>query len=810
MNSNSLHQDSVANRVSITPSYETSKCTEDTRLTSSCYGKLTDTTSDISYFGFVSKNNPRLPAHSTQSSVLLKRSLSTSMRQSEGPATHLQPSKRQVIRQTTPAAGSVLRTKPKLEVPKSRLKLTSSSAEVNTSPTASARKSSESNSIRSSLKAGVKTEPSTPVSVTSRLLRPTVASNAQSKRTGIQKPPSDVVSPSSTRSLLHSPSLTSSPTTSSAKSPLFRKPGLAKASAKGTEKNRRASEVVSSGVRRTSGTAGATPGHDVSPAHQENEGAFLCPTDCSIAPSPPVADPDQGARKVLEERLKASGKLIDVLILFINWFSLQNEVRGERSERKLQGLLSLLSEQKQECLEVRERLSKLSAEFSAKVSDHLFTLNAERDMHKTELELAKQAFEIEREKELDRVHKQRAADIEELQRAYESQLTEERRAWAARMTDASVEYVKKLEKQKSEHETEIADLERENANRIGEMTDKFNRLKADLSNKVDLLQEECTQLRQFSLEAQRTATQKPSVIDESIQFPQDIGELENSILQHLQPDKSSDHSSLNRSFCSAHGGACSALKRTVTLPPQPSIERNQSAPARSRAPLAVGFCSPQPARANRSESEKLEEEIKSLNIVLQLKSNELVSLRRKTMEQEQQLEEYNELKYEVSQLRHKNENLNALLELQTEEKKALEERYQNLFQNLDREIREKKKFKMDLDELKFKMDHTECRMQTSLYANAGRSLSETGDADIAPLSMTRSVHSAVRMRKPPGDSVNARPNSEIPIRETSIEGPPVGSFISVSANPSFRPRGIQHDRSKRRTLATSRELESRR
>nr|VZI48720.1 unnamed protein product [Spirometra erinaceieuropaei] len=637
------HQDSVANRLSISPSYEASKCTEDIRLTSSCYGKLTDTTSDSSHFGFVSKNNPRLSAHSTHSSVLLKRSLSTSMRQSEGPATHLQPSKRQVIRQTTPstppAAGSVLRNKPKLEGPRGRLlKLPSSSAEVNTSSTASARKSSESNSVRSSLKTGIKTEPSTPVSVTSRLLRPTVASSAQSKRTNRQKPPSDVVSPLSARSLLRSPSLTSPSTTSAAKSPLSTKPGLAQASAKGTEKNRRASEVVSSGVRRTSGTAGATPGHDVSPAHQENEGAFLCPTDCSVAPSPPVADPDQGARKVLEERLKASSKLIDVLILFINWFSLQNEVRGERSERKLQSLRSLLSEQKQECLEVKERLSKLSAEFSAKVSDHLFTLNAERDMHKTELELAKQAFEIEREKELDRVHKQRAADIEELQRAYESQ----------------------------------------------------------------------------------------------------------------------------------------------------------------------------PARANRSESEKLEEEIKSLNIVLQLKSNELVSLRRKTMEQEQQLEEYNELKYEVSQLRHKNENLNALLELQTEEKKALEERYQTLFQNLDKEIREKKKFKMDLDELKFKMDHTECRMQTSLYANAGRSLSEAGDADIASLSMTRSVHSAVRMRKPPGDSVNARPNSEIPIRETGIEGPPVGSFISVSANPSFRPRGIQHDRSKRRTLATSRELESRR
>ncbi|VDM02001.1 unnamed protein product [Schistocephalus solidus] len=201
----------------------------------------------------------------------------------------------------------------------------------------------------------------------------------------------------------------------------------------------------------------------------------------------------------------------------------------------------------------------------------------------------------------------------------------------------------------------------------------------------------------------------------------------------------------------------------------------------------------------------MEEEIKSLNIVLQLKSNELVELRRKTMEQEQQLEEYNGLKYEVNQLRHKNENLNALLELQTEEKKALEERYQNLFQNLDREIREKKKCKMDLEELKFKMDHVECT-----HAKGGRSLSEVDEADIASFSMTRSMHSAVRMRKPPGDSGNARPSSEIPIREASMEGPPVGSFISVSANPSFRPRGIQHDRSKRRTLATSRELESRR
>lgn len=800
----SIHPDSVKNRLSISPSYETSKCVEDTRLTSSCYGKLTDTTSDTSHFGFVPRNISRLPANSTQSSLPLKRSLSSSMRQSEGPAPHLQQSKRQVVRQTTPStpAGVLLRTKPKLEGSKSRLlKPISSSTEAKTSPTPSARKSFESNSIRSSPKAGVNTEPPTPVSPTSRLLRPTVASSAQSKRPNRQKPTSDAVSPSSARPLLHSSSFASSPKTSTARTPSTTKAGLM--SARVTEKNRRSSEIVSNGVKRTSEAVGAALHHDVSLAPQPTEVALACPT--AVAPPPPVTDPDQEARKVLEEKLRTSGKLIEVLILFLNWFSFQNVTSGEQSERKLQGLLALLSEQKKECLEAKERLAKLSAEFAAKVSDHLFTLNAERDMHKTELELAKQAFEIEREKEFSRVHKQRAADIEELQRAYESQLTEERRAWAARMTDASVEYVKKLEKQKSEHETKMADLERENANRIGEMTEKFNRLKADLSKKVDLLQDECTHLRQFSLEAQRTATQKPSVLDKSTQVPQEFGGLENSILQHLPPDESSEQTALHHSFRSAHSAAHSAVKRTVTLPPQSSIERIQSAPARSRTPFAVGFCSPQPPRANRPESERLEEEIKSLNIVLQLKSNELVELRRKTMEQEQQLEEYNGLKYEVNQLRHKNENLNALLELQTEEKKALEERYKNLFQNLDREIREKKKCKMDLEELKFKMDHVECT-----HAKGGRSLSEVDEADIASFSMTRSMHSAVRMRKPPGDSGNARPSSEIPIREASMEGPPVGSFISVSANPSFRPRGIQHDRSKRRTLATSRELESRR
>ncbi|VDM03216.1 unnamed protein product [Schistocephalus solidus] len=135
------------------------------------------------------------------------------------------------------------------------------------------------------------------------------------------------------------------------------------------------------------------------------------------------------------------------------------------------------------------------------------------------------------------------------------------------MTDASVEYVKKLEKQKSEHETKMADLERENANRIGEMTEKFNRLKADLSTQV----------------------------------PQEFGGLENSILQHLPPDESSEQTALHHSFRSAHSAAHSAVKRTVTLPPQSSIERIQSAPARSRTPFAVGFCSPQPPRANRPE-----------------------------------------------------------------------------------------------------------------------------------------------------------------------------------------------------------------
>ncbi|VDK78271.1 unnamed protein product [Dibothriocephalus latus] len=160
------------------------------------------------------------------------------------------------------------------------------------------------------------------------------------------------------------------------------------------------------------------------------------------------------------------------------------------------------------------------------------------------------------------------------------------------------------------------------------------------------------------MDAQRAVTQKSSMVDESTQVSQDIGGLEKSIVQQLPPDEPSEHPSFR-----------TGLKRTVTLPPQRPSERIQSAPNRSRTPLPIGFCSPQPTRANRSESEKLEEEIKSLNIVLQLKSHELVELRRKTMEQEQQLEEYNGLKYEVNQLLHKNENLKALLELQIEEKK---------------------------------------------------------------------------------------------------------------------------------------------
>ncbi|VDD80747.1 unnamed protein product [Mesocestoides corti] len=205
----------------------------------------------------------------------------------------------------------------------------------------------------------------------------------------------------------------------------------------------------------------------------------------------------------------------------------------------------------------------------------------------------------------------------------------------------------------------------------------------------------------------------------------------------------------------------------------------------------------------------IQEEIESFKTALELKSAEAADLRHKTMELEEELKTIKDLKVEVAQLRHRNEDLEALLELRGESEKQLNDRFQTLFHNLEKEIKEKKKLKIDCEALRFKLLDAHHKIELLNAANAsddegrddGYSLNDT-------TYMSRSVYTEHRVKSPVRQPASTR-RSPRPISETLDAS--AGSFISfgprLSNTPARRCRGLQHDRSKRRTLAASSELE---
>ncbi|VDD84543.1 unnamed protein product, partial [Mesocestoides corti] len=96
----------------------------------------------------------------------------------------------------------------------------------------------------------------------------------------------------------------------------------------------------------------------------------------------------------------------------------------------------------------------------------------------------------------------------------------------------------------------------------------------------------------------------------------------------------------------------------------------------------------------------MEEVSESFKMALELKSAETADLRRKTMQLEEETIE--DLKVEVAQLRHRKEDLEALLELRGEGEKLLNGRCLTLLHNLKKEIEERKKLKIDCEALRFK------------------------------------------------------------------------------------------------------------
>ncbi|VDM18715.1 unnamed protein product [Hydatigera taeniaeformis] len=352
-----------------------------------------------------------------------------------------------------------------------------------------------------------------------------------------------------------------------------------------------------------------------------------------------------------------------------------------------------------------------------------------------------------------------------MQKAYDNQLAEERRKWAARVAESHQKFSKEFDQQQIDHESQIMELKRHNATRI-----------ADLENCL-----KSTEL-EFSV-------QTPSLLEDEAPVSKE-GTLRSFNFDDIPI-------SMTRSCCTPQA------KTTYPVFLSPALTYPDSTQAKQLA-----------SKSQTLEStidSALQEEIESLKAVLELKSAEAADLRQKTMQLEEELATIKETNKEIKELQNRNENLEALLELRAASQKQLQDRVQSMFHNLEKEIKNKKKLKAECESLRFKLLDAHHKIDQLNAANA----SEDDNFDMTdPLCMSRSLYSDPRTSNPVAgaSSRSPRPISGTPNSPADVDDClPAGSFISLDTRPTSSStrlrRGLQHDRSKRRTLATSAELE---
>ncbi|KAH9286936.1 hypothetical protein ECG_01598 [Echinococcus granulosus] len=498
-------------------------------------------------------------------------------------------------------------------------------------------------------------------------------------------------------------------------------------------------------------------------------------------------------------------KVFEVLCIFAQW-SLNSKDRLIKEASHREDLLrSQLKMRSDECAQFAVQIKELLQQHAGSQREKAEMWEKERQIMQIDMENLRVTLRTEKEKEIEKVLLQRDADISELQKAYDSQLSEERRKWAARVAESHQKFSRQFDQQQIEHESQIVELRSHNATRVAELENCLKSMELEFSAKVNRLQSECDELRRLSEEAQKNSFEtpqqllpftQPKMSNFSVQIPS--SEDESSVPEE-GPSQSFNFDDIPISMT----GSCCTLQ------------------AKAAHPV---FLSPAPTHLNSTHAKQLiiksqtpestndfalQEEIESLKTVLELKSAEAADLRQKTMRLEEELTAVKELNKEIKELQNRNENLEALLELRAESQKQLQDRVQSMFHNLEKAVRDKKKLKTECESLRFKLLDAHHKIDQLNAANA----SEDDSFDMTDsLYMSRSVYSDPRVNNPVASGRSPRPISGTPKSPVDADDRlPAGSFISLDTRPASSSmrlrRGLQHDRSKRRTLATSAELE---
>ncbi|EUB64981.1 hypothetical protein EGR_00250 [Echinococcus granulosus] len=549
-------------------------------------------------------------------------------------------------------------------------------------------------------------------------------------------------------------------------------------------------------------------------------------------------------------------KVFEVLCIFAQW-SLNSKDRLIKEASHREDLLrSQLKMRSDECAQFAVQIKELLQQHAGSQREKAEMWEKERQIMQIDMENLRVTLRTEKEKEIEKVLLQRDADISELQKAYDSQvasikkrcatwsdhvicgfapnapamslsgrqpmeaetrsLSEERRKWAARVAESHQKFSRQFDQQQIEHESQIVELRSHNATRVAELENCLKSMELEFSAKVNRLQSECDELRRLSEEAQKNSFEtpqqllpftQPKMSNFSVQIPS--SEDESSVPEE-GPSQSFNFDDIPISMT----GSCCTLQakaaHPVFLSPAPTHLNSTHAKQliiKSQTPEASIFCFGYFIFSTNDFA--LQEEIESLKTVLELKSAEAADLRQKTMRLEEELTAVKELNKEIKELQNRNENLEALLELRAESQKQLQDRVQSMFHNLEKAVRDKKKLKTECESLRFKLLDAHHKIDQLNAANA----SEDDSFDMTDsLYMSRSVYSDPRVNNPVASGRSPRPISGTPKSPVDADDRlPAGSFISLDTRPASSSmrlrRGLQHDRSKRRTLATSAELE---
>ncbi|VDO03258.1 unnamed protein product [Rodentolepis nana] len=525
----------------------------------------------------------------------------------------------------------------------------------------------------------------------------------------------------------------------------------------------------------------------------------------------------------LRQRYEANAaqwsKAFDAFCIFSQWSINRKADQVEWTSKRLKEAEDSVTALSNENTQIKADMEQLLQQHAKSQAEQSEAWEKERLALRSEMEAQRINLQTEKKKEIEKIQSQREADISELQKAYDAQLAEERKIWATRVAESHNKISAQLDQQQIDHETQMADLKRQNAVRVNELESRLKSTESELLGNLERLTTECNELRKAAAEArerispefqtvQFPSSTQPAMCDFSVQMPASAEEDEEFLLA-LQAQ--------NRE----NGGLPKQPSSAFNFDDIPiSMTRSCYMP-QTKPQVRASFYSPGPTRLNKqsplnatmpcTDDSTLPEEIESLKTVLELKSSENADLRQKVMRLEEQLMSAKDLTKEIKELQNKNENLGALLELRAESQKQLQDRYQGVFHNLDKEIKEKKKLKMECESLRFKLLDAHHRIEQINAANA----SEDESASMTEsLYMNRSVYSDARVTS----SNSAIGRGSRPVSETlessiteAEDHFPAGSFIALDSRPATSSRrvrrGLMHDRTKRRTLATADELQ---